>query len=108
MKKMKSIKSLEKKESIDNDNILNEIKIEDKNPLNQNSTNNDIIKSNTSLDFLKEKAKPILFKEFPGFFFKKFNLTTYKKERSESRERSKSPEYKFKPTHKKGNGIPND
>ena len=108
MKKMKSIKSIDKKESIDNDNTINEIKIEDKNPLNQNITNNELVKSNTSLDFLKGKEKPVLFKEFPGFFFKKFNLTTYKKERSESRERSKSPEYKYKPSHKKGNGVPND
>ena len=108
MKKMKSIKSIDKKESIDNDNTINEIKIEDKNPLNQNITNNELVKSNTSLDFLKGKKKPVLFKEFPGFFFKKFNLTTYKKERSESRERSKSPEYKYKPSHKKGNGVPND
>lgn len=105
---MKSIKSIDKKESIDNDNTINEIKIEDKNPLNQNITNNELVKSNTSLDFLKGKEKPVLFKEFPGFFFKKFNLTTYKKERSESRERSKSPEYKYKPSHKKGNGVPND
>ena len=108
MKKMKSIKSIDKKESIDNDNTINEIKIEDKNPLNQNITNNELVKSNTSLDFLKGKEKPVLFKEFPGFFFKKFNLTTYKKERSESRERSKSPEHKYKPSHKKGNGVPND
>ena len=55
-----------------------------------------------------ENQKPKLFKEFPGFFFKKFNLTSYKKERSESRERSKSPEYKYKPNHKRGNGVPDD
>ena len=36
------------------------------------------------------------------------NLTAYRKERNDSRERSKSPEYKYKPSHKKGNGVPND
>ena len=103
---MKSIKTSETKEeqkTSPNDTI----KIEDQNPLNENMHNN-ILKSNTSQDFLKQKKKPVIFKEFPGFFFKKFNLTSYKKERSDSRERSKSPEIKRKPHHKKGNGVPDD
>ena len=103
---MKSIKTSETKEeqkTSQNDTI----KIDDQNPLNENMHNN-ILKSNTSQDFLKQKKKPVIFKEFPGFFFKKFNLTSYKKERSDSRERSKSPEIKRKPHHKKGNGVPDD
>ena len=102
MKKTKSIKIIENKEEKENDKSLNENKIQ------QEETHNDITEPKTVKDFLKDKKKPILFKEFPGFFFKKFNLTTYKKERSDSRERSKSPEYKYKPSHKKGNGVPDD
>ena len=108
MKKIINLKSIENKESNANDNTLKEIKIDDKNQLNQNLSINDKIKSNTSDNFLNEKKNSTIFKEFPGFFFKKFNLTAYKKERSESRERSKSSEHKYKPTHKKGNGVPND
>lgn len=44
--------------------------------------------------------------KFSGFFNKKFNLTTYKKEREDSRSRSKSPERKISPHKLKGNGIP--
>ena len=102
MKKTKSIKIIENKEEKENDKSLNENKIQ------QEETHNDMTEPKTVKDFLKDKKKPILFKEFPGFFFKKFNLTTYKKERSDSRERSKSPEYKYKPSHKKGNGVPDD
>ena len=111
MKKMINLKSLEKKENIDNDNELNNEIKEENNQIEQNDiSNNDIIKSITVNNFLKEKKKPNinLFKEFTGFFFKKFNLTAYRKERNDSRERSKSPEYKYKPSHKKGNGVPND
>ena len=107
MKKMKSIKIVETKDDKENNKSPNDIKIIDNNSLNDN-VQNDIMQPNTAQDFLKDKRKPIVFKEFPGFFFKKFNLTTYKKERSDSRERSKSPEYKYKPNHKKGNGIPDD
>ena len=108
---MINLKSLEKKENIDNDNELNNEIKEENNQIEQNDiSNNDIIKSITVNNFLKEKKKPNinLFKEFTGFFFKKFNLTAYRKERNDSRERSKSPEYKYKPSHKKGNGVPND
>ena len=72
--------------------------------------NSDLIQqNNTSQDFLQEKRKlKITNYEFPGFFFKKFNLTSYKKKRDDSRARSKSPERIYKLNHKKGNGIPND
>ena len=107
--KKKNIKPLEiKKEQKKSPN--ESIKIDDQNPLNPSNENlsSNIIKSSTSNDFLNKKKKQVIFKEFPGFFFKKFNLTSYKKERSDSRERSKSPEIKRKPHHKKGNGIPDD
>ena len=104
MKKMKSLKIMENQK--DNENI-NDMKIIDNNSLNDNNPN-DEIQPNTAQGFLRDKKKPIIFKEFRGFFFKKFDLTSYKKERSDSRERSKSPEYRYKPHHKKGNGIPDD
>ena len=107
MKKTKNIKILENKDQKENNQSLSEIKLPDNNNINKNLSK-DIIQSNTSQGFLNDKQKPKLFKEFPGFFFKKFNLTSYKKERSESRERSKSPEYKYKPNHKRGNGVPDD
>ena len=106
MKKMKSIKIAETKEDKEKEK-QNDIKIIDNNSFNDN-IQNDKIQPNTAQDFLRDKKNPIIFKEFQGFFFKKFNLTTYKKERSDSRERSKSPEYKYKPHHKRGNGVPED
>ena len=104
MKKMKSIKIVENKENQKSQNDLDNL---DKKSLNEN-VSNDLIESNTAQNFLKNNTKPILFKEFKGFFYKKFNLTSYKKERDDSRERLKSPQYKYKPNHKKGNGVPND
>ena len=44
---------------------------------------------------------------FKGFFNKKFNLTSYQKQREESRSHSKSPEKIYIPHKLKGNGIPN-
>lgn len=110
MKKMKSIKIVDNTESKENLKSINDINMQDKNSSTLNNENqlNDLKQSNTSQGFLKPKSKPNVFKEFQGFFFKKFNLTTYKKERDDSRERSKSPEYKYKPNHKKGNGVPDD
>ncbi len=43
---------------------------------------------------------------FKGFHNKNFNLTSYKKSRDDSRERSKSPERIYLPHKLKGNGIP--
>ena len=102
MKKMKNIKIVENKEEKENDKSLNE------NKLPEEDIHDEIMEPKTVKDFLNDKKKPAFLKEFPGFFFKKFNLTTYKKERSDSRERSKSPEYKYRPNHKKGNGVPED
>ena len=106
MKKMKS-KLSENKTDKENQKSTLENKTFDKNSSIENINNNSI-QPNTVQDFLKDNKKPVLFKEFKGFFFKKFNLTAFKKERDDSRERSKSPEYKYKPNHKKGNGVPDD
>ena len=124
MKKNKSKKTLIKdtKEEL-NTKAINQSQQNDKNSsgnIDNNilDTKNIIPENNTSQDFLQEKKKEkdkdkdkeriTLYNEFPGFFFKKFNLTTYKKERDDSRERSKSPERIYKLNHKKGNGIPDD
>ena len=45
------------------------------------------------------------FNQFSGFFNTKFNLTSFKKEREESRSRSKSPKIRL-PHQIRGNGIP--
>ena len=67
--------------------------------------------SNTYLDFSSKKAKPIelsYFTKFQGFFNKKFNLTSFKQKRDDSRSRSQSLERIINPHQIKGNGIPND
>ena len=122
MKKNKSKKALTKdsKEEL-NSKAINQSQLNDKNSSGNIDNNNIDTKNinpenNTSQDFLQEKRQEkdkgkeriTLYNEFPGFFFKKFNLTTYKKERDDSRERAKSPERIYKLNHKKGNGIPND
>ena len=48
------------------------------------------------------------FTNFPGFFNKKFNLTVFRKEREDSRSKSRSPEKIINPHKLKGNGIPKD
>ena len=111
MKKVKNIK-LTKDNTEKNLKSSNDIQTNDKNTLNNNNNtiSKNIIQANeTSQDFLQDKRKIKLANfEFPGFFFKKFNLTSYKKERDDSRARSKSPERIYKLHHKKGNGIPDD
>ena len=48
------------------------------------------------------------FTMFKGFYNKKFDLTSYKNDRDNSRSRSRSPERRYE-THKiRGNGIPED
>ena len=46
------------------------------------------------------------FSQFPGFFNKNFNLTIFKKQKEDSRSRSRSPERIRLPHHIRGNGIP--
>ena len=48
------------------------------------------------------------FSDFKGFYNKKFNLTTYKNERENSRSRSRSPERIYQEHKPRGNGIPTD
>lgn len=67
--------------------------------------------SNTYQEFSSGKKKlPELsyFANFQGFYNKKFNLTSFRKEREDSRSRSRSPERIINPHKMKGNGIPKD
>ena len=67
--------------------------------------------SNTFQVFSSGKAKPqelSYFNNFQGFFNKKFNLTSFKQKRDDSRSRSQSLERIINPHQLKGNGIPND
>jgi len=64
--------------------------------------------SKTSINFKNFSPSSTLpaFSSFKGFFNKKFNLTSYKKDRDDSRSRSKSPERVYQPHVPRGNGIP--
>lgn len=114
MKKVKNFKLI--KDNENNLKSLNDIQPIDKNISTNNNNitskndNNINQENNTSKDFLqgKKKFKLTKYNDFPGFFFKKFNLTSYKKSRDDSRARSKSPERIYKLNYKKGNGIPDD
>ena len=60
---------------------------------------------------LHESSTPLKipnFSNFQGFFNKNFNLTSFKKEKENSRSRSNSPKRIIKPHILKGNGIPKD
>ena len=72
---------------------------------NLNSNNKNLL-SNTVENLDKEPIAKL--SNFTGFYFKKFNLTNYKKERDDSRSRSQSPERIYTPHQLRGNGIPND
>ena len=64
--------------------------------------------SNTSNRLIKNNNLKLTFaKEFTGFFNKKFDLTLYKKNRDNSRAKSKSQK-KIILHQKRGNGIPNN
>ena len=67
--------------------------------------------SNTHQDFIPKKEKSYdlsHLKNFPGFFNKNFNLTSFKEKQENFRIKSRSPE-KIINQHKiKGNGIPNN
>ena len=61
----------------------------------------------SSNDPKNSKIPPPLDKTiFKGFFNKNFNLLQYKKERENSRSRSRSPKERYKPHKLRGNGIP--
>ena len=67
-------------------------------------TNNSIVNTN----FISKPIDLSYFSKFPGFFNRNFNLTTFKKQKEESRSHSKSPEKIRLPNHMRGNGIPNN
>ena len=114
MKKLKKIKIKNKKEekSPDNEKVIEEKNEEHKSlMIMQNGSETirpNISQINTSRYFYKSQRKNVINFDFPGFFFKKFNLTSYKKSCDDSRAKSKSPERIYKLNHKKGNGIPED
>ena len=67
--------------------------------------------SNTFQQFSSNRQKPpelSYFNNFQGFFNKKFNLTSFKQKRDDSRSRSQSLEKIINPHKIKGNGIPKD
>ena len=67
--------------------------------------------SNTHQDFIAKKEKTYdlsYLKNFPGFFNKNFNLTSFKEKQENFRIKSQSPEKKIIQHQIKGNGIPND
>ena len=67
--------------------------------------------SNTHQDFIAKKEKTYdlsYLKNFPGFFNKNFNLTSFKEKQENFRIKSQSPEKKIIKHQIKGNGIPND
>ena len=97
------------------------IDTQEKNTLYQTNTDDDeeeknhkksgAFLSNTFQDFSSGKQKPpelSYFTKFQGFFNKKFNLTSFKQKRDDSRSRSQSLERIINPHKIKGNGIPTD
>ena len=71
------------------------------------NTENDLT-TNTlaNTNFTLKPADLSYFLNFQGFFNKQFNLTIFKKQKEDSRSRSKSPERIRLPHHIRGNGIP--
>lgn len=74
-------------------------------PTTPNYRNN--ILSNETKTFDLMSTLPA-FSMFKGFYNKKFNLTSYKNDRDNSRSRSRSPERRYEPHKIRGNGIPED
>ena len=67
--------------------------------------------SNTHQDFISkdEKSNDLThLKNFPGFFNKNFNLTSFREKQESFRLKSRSPEKKIIQHQLKGNGIPKD
>ena len=75
---------------------------------NNQKQNNEVNQTSQFNHFLPSKSNNLsYFSQFNGFFNKKFNLTSFKKEKEESRSLSKSPKKLRLPTKIRGNGIPN-
>ena len=99
-------------ENYDNLNSKNENTTEDKtktaSKIKNTPKKND--KNTLFLSTIKSPTRQIdlsYFNNFPGFFNKNFNLTSFKKEKENSRSLSRSPEKRLPlPTQVRGNGIP--
>ena len=92
-------------------NIFNNTNTNTNNEEEKNYKRSGAFLSNTFQDFSSKKQKPIelsYFTNFKGFFNKKFNLTSFKQKRDDSRSRSHSLEKIINPHQLKGNGIPTD
>ena len=81
------------------------------NRLNSKSFRRPTLLNNTEVDLLNNKyvykQKDLsYFNRFTGFYNKNFNLTSFKKEKEDSRSRSKSPQKIILPHQLRGNGIP--
>ena len=72
------------------------------------STNYNFKNSSSNLKKFNPSSTLPTFSNFKGFYNKKFNLTSYKIERENSRSRSRSPERIYKSNKPRGNGIPTD
>ena len=71
-----------------------------------NKTNLNTINNFNTSNTLKSTISYV--DNFKGFYFRKFDLTSYKKEREDSRSRSRSLEKKVTPHKIRGNGIPKE
>ena len=78
--------------------LKSKLPVKTENDINQNSLVNQL--------FVAKPKDLSYFNQFAGFFNKNFNLTTFKKERQESRSLSKSPQRIRLPHQIRGNGIP--
>ena len=78
--------------------LKSKLLVNTENVINRNSLVNQL--------FVAKPKDLSYFNQFEGFFNKNFNLTTFKKEREESRSLSKSPQRIRLPHQIRGNGIP--
>ena len=95
IKKIKPLKKVNSKSQKKSNLILNS-----ENDFNSNS----IVNTN----YIRRPADLSYFSKFSGFFNKNFNLTSFRKQKEDSRSRSKSPERIRLPHKIRGNGIPNN
>ena len=83
----------------------NKLKIDTYNSTTINYRNNNL---SNELKTIEPTTTLPAFTMFKGFYNKKFNLTSYKNDRDNSRSRSRSPERRIEPHKIRGNGIPDD
>ena len=113
-----NVDSERKEENVDEQQSIKKITKINSNSKNSNSktplkskiivnTENDINRNSLVNQLFVAKPKDLsYFNQFAGFFNRNFNLTTFKKERQESRSLSKSPQRIRLPHQIRGNGIP--